>query len=268
LLVTNDSTLPVLIIDGEELVGAKQNRILNTSILLKEHSRTTVPVSCTEQGRWAYESACFGMSDAMLERKIRSRKSQSVSFFLAAEGTHQSDQGEVWEGIQELHAKAKVDSSTAAMNDAFKARQEQLDECLRTFKREEGQVGLLVLINGQPVGFDLVSRPEVYARLHEKLLRSYVLDALLEKPGKRTAGGVAQEAARAFVASAEGARDEVFPSVSYGRDHRYTAPAMVGNALVHDGKLIHAAFLRVDDSHGGEGSRTLASVRRRRRFRE
>jgi hypothetical protein len=184
LLVTNDSTVPVLIIDGEELIGAKQNRILNTSILLKEQSRTKVPVSCTEQGRWAYASAQFAMSDAMLERKIRSRKSQSVHASLTTEGKHQSDQGAVWDGIQELHCKASVSSSTAAMNDAFKAQQEQLDECLRTFKREEGQVGLLVLINGKPVGFDLVSRPEVYARLHDKLVRSYVLDALLEKAGK------------------------------------------------------------------------------------
>jgi hypothetical protein len=45
LLVLNDSTQPVLIIDGEELIGAKQNRILNTSILLKERLRTVVPIT-------------------------------------------------------------------------------------------------------------------------------------------------------------------------------------------------------------------------------
>ena len=45
LKVTSLSDLPVLLLDGEELVGAKQNRVLNTTILLKEKQETFVPVS-------------------------------------------------------------------------------------------------------------------------------------------------------------------------------------------------------------------------------
>jgi len=117
LLVLNDGDQPVLIIDGEELLRAKQNRILNTTILLKKKSRTVVPVSCTEQGRWSYASAQFSMSEAVLERKIRSR-SESLSHNAPAH----SDQGEVWEGIQALHCKAGSSSPTSAMHDAFKAQ--------------------------------------------------------------------------------------------------------------------------------------------------
>ena len=54
LKVVNKAEIPVLLLDGEELAGAKQNRVLNTTILLKENSETIIPVSCTEQGRWAY----------------------------------------------------------------------------------------------------------------------------------------------------------------------------------------------------------------------
>jgi hypothetical protein len=46
LLVVNRANQPVLLIDGEELAGAKQNRMLNTSILIKEVSETQIPVSC------------------------------------------------------------------------------------------------------------------------------------------------------------------------------------------------------------------------------
>jgi hypothetical protein len=53
LLAVNKGDLPVLILDGEELAGAKQNRTLNTSVLLSAHSETIIPVSCTEQGRWS-----------------------------------------------------------------------------------------------------------------------------------------------------------------------------------------------------------------------
>ena len=46
----------VLIIEGEELVGAKQNRIVNTSFLVAGKTEVVIPVSCVEQGRWSYRS--------------------------------------------------------------------------------------------------------------------------------------------------------------------------------------------------------------------
>ncbi|CUU10152.1 hypothetical protein JGI2_00440 [Candidatus Kryptobacter tengchongensis] len=54
--VENLSDLPILILEGEELIGAKQNRTLNTTVLIKEKSETIIPVSCVEQGRWSYRS--------------------------------------------------------------------------------------------------------------------------------------------------------------------------------------------------------------------
>ncbi len=50
LKVINSASVAVLILDGEELAGAKQNRIVNTTILLRRQSETIIPVSCTEHG--------------------------------------------------------------------------------------------------------------------------------------------------------------------------------------------------------------------------
>ena len=267
LLVLNDGDQPVLIIDGEELLRAKQNRILNTTILLKKKSRTVVPVSCTEQGRWSYASAQFSMSEAVLERKIRSRKSRSVSESLSHNAPAHSDQGEVWEGIQALHCKAGSSSPTSAMHDAFKAQSGQLNECLQAFPCVAGQVGLLVLIQGQVAGFDVVSRPQVYAHLHEKLVRSYVLDALLDQAPTTKPTTDAVLLARSFLAALDQTREEVFPSVGYGRDHRYHTPTLTGSALLHADFPIHATFLTLEESASPSSTANLSSLRRRRHFR-
>src|SRR5690348_16225690 len=57
--IANVSDQLILLIDGEELIGARQNRVLNTSILLAGKSETIIPVSCTEARRWSYKSPAF-----------------------------------------------------------------------------------------------------------------------------------------------------------------------------------------------------------------
>ncbi len=56
LLVENNGRLPVLFLEGEELVGAKQNRVMRTSIVVAAGTQVIVPVCCTERGRWGRSS--------------------------------------------------------------------------------------------------------------------------------------------------------------------------------------------------------------------
>ena len=51
-LFVNESDRPVLLLDGEELVGAKQNRILNLTVLAHQRMTIRLPVSCVGAGRW------------------------------------------------------------------------------------------------------------------------------------------------------------------------------------------------------------------------
>ena len=59
LLVENKGDLRVLFLEGEQLIGAKQNRVLNTSVLIAAHSKIKIPVSCVEQGRWRVSFQAF-----------------------------------------------------------------------------------------------------------------------------------------------------------------------------------------------------------------
>ena len=52
-LIANSAAQPVLIFDGEEILGAKQNRMVNATILIAAQTKLKVPVSCVERGRWS-----------------------------------------------------------------------------------------------------------------------------------------------------------------------------------------------------------------------
>ncbi len=82
LLVTNRGDQRVLFLEGEELRGAKQNRVLNTSVLIGARTKTTIPVSCVEQGRWRFRSHQFTPSHNYSSPKLRQHLKQSVSLSL------------------------------------------------------------------------------------------------------------------------------------------------------------------------------------------
>ncbi len=102
----------VLALDGEELLGAEQNRILNTSILLEKNKQTMVPASCTEQRRWAYTSIEFEPSVSFAPPRIRQRNLHTVTQSLRHRRGFRTDQEEVWDGVACLAAETGVHSPT------------------------------------------------------------------------------------------------------------------------------------------------------------
>jgi len=265
LMVVNRANQSVLLVDGEELAGAKQNRVLNTSILLKEISETKIPVSCTEQGRWSYTSKFFGHSGNIMAHYSRSRKTNSVHSSILSSGSHRSDQAQVWADIAELQLKASVQSSTSAMSDVYLAREKNLLECAQIFKPVANQVGLVAFIGGAPAGMDMVSLKNAYTKLHPKLVRSYALEGLVESSSDSQSStievvepDVFTAQARQFLEEIVAAEERQFPSIGHGTDFRYrtrrdpsatTPPPLVtvcGTALVHENEVIHAAFFRLD----------------------
>ncbi len=269
LAVVNSGELPVLLLDGEELAGAKQNRVLNTTILIRKQSKTTIPVSCTEQGRWAYASARFEDSGVIMHRSARLRKSRSVSCSLARQGAYASDQGEVWESINELQEAAVAPSATSAMRDVFAHRENDLQACLNAFPPVNGQRGLFVFVNGSPVGFDYISADSAYRVLHAKLIGSYSMDAMLaDNPETKALGSPSPVAlatiAKSFLQKAANSREHRHKSLGHGWDHRFAGEHLVGSSLQYRSQVIHMAFF-IDDCQSSTGSQSGMSNSNRRR---
>ena len=129
------------------------------------------------------------------------------------------------------------------MDDAFKSRANDLDEALRQFSLEPGQTGILFFHGGKVAGLDVLSRPAAYARLHDKLVKSYVIDSLEMKEAKnpREALLVASEK---FLASAVSGTTSTYPSPGLGEDHRFTSPVVSGSSLIYNTEPIHTCAFR------------------------
>ena len=52
LVVGNLGKVPILLIEGEMLLGGDQDRTMNVSVLCPPMKHIVVPVSCVESGRW------------------------------------------------------------------------------------------------------------------------------------------------------------------------------------------------------------------------
>lgn len=261
LKVINQASVPVLLLDGEELAGAKQNRVLNTTILLKENSETIIPVSCTEQGRWSYNSLEFTESGNVASYRVRRHKSASVNKSLKNQGEFRSDQRMVWEGIDEISRQSRVKSSTRAMQDVYQSQEEDLEEYIQSFPVQDGQMGLLVMFNGDVMGLDILSSSIAYLTLHRKLLKSYALDVILME-GEVENGFNGLDKAKSFLDEARLSIDEKHKSVGYGWDHRLEGPGILGSSLTYQQQVIHTALFK-----DPADMPNMSSYRQRRNFR-
>lgn len=241
----------ILLLDGEELTGAKQNRIVNTSILLEPRSETVIPVSCTEQGRWGYASPDFSYSDTVMSSKARARKSSSVSSSYALSMKARSDQSEVWAEIASLHTLGRTSSRTGAMKDAYDSRKRDLDSILESFPCQDGQTGVLVYVDGKPGALEFLSRADRYQKVHNQLIRSYAIDAMLERGEDE--GSSTVEDGQAFVDAVGECGEQRFESVGAGHDFRFAGRNLVGSALVHEECVVHASFFGMKND--GQGRR-------------
>jgi hypothetical protein len=268
LVAVNTGCLQVLILDGEELAGAKQNRAVNTTIMIPALSKISIPVSCTEQGRWSFKTKTFMDSDLIMSHRTRRNRSASVTRNLVNEKGFCSDQGQVWENIRSEAAFANASSPTGAMRDTFEHLRPKLEDYIKAFPLGRRQNGFVVFINGNPVGIEMISSSDKYALLHEKLIRSYATEALYSEGG---ASIVTTDKAMQFLRKAMECTFERYPSVGLGEDYRFVGNEMIGSALVVNETVVHCAFFRIErfaDQQSEAADGMLDSRRRREsRFR-
>jgi hypothetical protein len=238
LLFRNRGEKAVFLLDGEELVGAKQNRVLNISILAPAHKDTVIPVSCVEAGRWSHRRPDFTAAPRAQFAASRARRSADVSADMAAGGGRRSDQGRVWQDISVKMASLGSHSPTQAVEDAFVDHEVRLEEFVERMQAIAGQVGAVFAIGGRVVGAELFDCKETCAALLPKVIRSYALDAIDPHFGARRPFD--EEAPRRFLKRIAAAATREAPAVGEGTDVRFdTASGIAGGALLARERIVH-----------------------------
>lgn len=241
LAVENSGDLLVLFLEGEELVGAKQNRILNTSVLIAAHTKSRIPVSCVEAGRWGYKSRHFGSGGTHSPSTLRRVLKASVSKSVRENRGHRSDQGEVWEEVARQQSALGASSGTSAMSDTFEAHRKRLDEFRENLNYIENAVGAAVAVGGKVVAIDLFDKPTTCGRVWNRLLSGAILDALEVREAEKQAEHADVERALTGLTNLSW---EPAESVSEGEEYRAESPTGDhASALVFNGTLVHGSVV-------------------------
>ncbi len=237
LVVENRAELDVLIVDGEELVGAKQNRVANLTLLVEAGRATTIPVSCVERGRWGYNTRNFDVTERVQDSGGRAQRLYSVQAAMQRdEGNRASDQSAVWERLEEKAARMEVDSPTEAMSDIYEHHGAKVKDYVQELTAKPGQTGALFVVGGQKFGVDLFDKHETLAAFFPKLVRSYAIDAMEEEP----AGDSAKLGdARRFLEVLSNGSFAAHAAVALGEDIVVQAEDAIAGALVHQQAVLH-----------------------------
>jgi hypothetical protein len=241
LVVKNNGERRVLFLEGEHLIGAKQNRVLNTSVLIGAKSKTVVPVTCVEQGRWRHVSEHFHSCMMYATPTLRRTLKTTVSFSLRTRQGHRSDQHSVWAEVSRQQRALGVRSTTSAMSDTFASRFRQVVEFQEKLRYVEGASGVAIAINGRVVVLDLFDQPATCRKVWERLMAGVALNALECQPTTETvkAGDVER-----LIYSLQNSAWQRVPAIGEGEEARIeTETGQYGSKLTLGGRLIHASIL-------------------------
>jgi hypothetical protein len=237
LVVDNSTGIPVLLFEGEEVLGAQQNRTFDVSVLIAARSTLTVPVSCVEAGRWdgGRHDEDFVPAPQTAYPSLRRLKNEAVYASVMSGAAARADQGEVWDEVDHKLDELQAAAPSRAMHDGYAARRGELAELTDACKLRPDQTGMLVAIGAEFAVLDRVSQPLVCAAVHEPLVQGYALDALGVAPD---AAPPSVDEASEFVASVCASPTIERDGIGLGRETRVRAPEVSGTGLVCSDELV------------------------------
>jgi len=235
LKVSNRSPDRVVLLAGDQVVGAKQNRVVNTTVMIEAMTEVTLPVTCVEEGRWAYRSRGFASGGTSAHALLKMMMAKQASAEYARSGNPGSDQGEVWREVRRKLRAFGTSSPSTALQDAYESQKPRVQEVGDRIQPGDGWCGAAFAYDGRIVGLELFDQAATLKSQWPKLVGSYVIDSL----EGRESPPVARARVREWLQALPGSTLGIFRPPGIGIDVRLEGRGVVGSMLVVDGVPVH-----------------------------
>ena len=261
ILLRNLSDDPVLLFEGEELLGAMQDRILNVSILVSPQTKQVIPVSCVEAGRWHHKERDprkqkFSVANRMHYARGRALQNSAVSKNLHSSREFRGNQGRTWSDIDEKSARLNVSSESSAADAMYDSTSTKIEKFVESFKHVPDQIGSIFVLDGRVSGLELYSSQATHKQMLPRLVRSYALDAIDSSVSstesaptskKGISNGRNKKAAEEFLTRIGNSWTKRFDGVCLGENVRFTDERLTGSALEHEDRVLHLSALALSE---------------------
>lgn len=237
LVVENNGDRPVLFLEGAELRGAKQNRAINTTLLVGGNSLTNISVYCVERRRWSDPCVRFrpgthsspSMRRVFKEGWIYGRKLGS-----------RPDQNAVWAEIRRKHGTLNVFSKTEDMAAAIEAHREKVEQMQKLCVYPAPANGIALAFGGTLICIDLLDKGSSFEKIWSRYQEGLLVDLLESHRPEREISGA--EISARLDQMRHLPWQQVEP-VGLGEQYRAFDNAILAAALVLDGTVIHGSAL-------------------------
>lgn len=186
LIAENNTDAFLLLTDADVLIGAKQNRVLNKSVLLAPFSKTFLDVSCVERRRWQYTSKDFSAAPTVADHELRKDKAQAIASKMSKTKMTeaQNTQERVWSHIQDKMTTENFESSTESYSDLIRFRISKKEDNFPVCEPEKGCNALAVMLDHNIVCIDIFGTEDSYKHYFPKLRDSAFRQATVNENAK------------------------------------------------------------------------------------
>lgn len=224
----NNSISPLILLDGEEIAGSLQNRIISQTMIIAPKSEIKIPVNCSEKGRNTYKSE-FHYSNYMANSNTRRKKVYNKN---------KLRQNVVWSFIDDLEKDKNTCSKTNALRDSYEKNKYDIDSYLKHFKMENNQIGVICIVENK-VGLEIFNNHSLYEKYNEMLLRSYIIDS-----SNKEKINISNKELENILDSIN---DDSFikkEAVGLGKYYKISNSYGNGHILIYENNMVHASFFK------------------------